>query len=107
MYRFSLSSQMTPKFIKSIKVLFHEINKPVQNIVMYTIVSVHLLSFTVLSLYDGLQQQSDSIEVIMKQLLALLNKEVVNSFRPSTEYFNFFQMLCSQVSTVFCIIFTI
>ena len=56
---------------------------------MYTIVSVQLLtvqSFTVLSLYNVLQQQSDSIAVIMEQLLDLLNKEVVESFCTCTEY---------------------
>ena len=74
-------------------------------VVMYTIVSVQLLtvqSFTVLSLYNVLQQQSDSIVVIKKQLLALLNKEVVESFCTCTEYFNFFQMLCTYISIVFC-----
>ena len=72
---------------------------------MYTIVSVQLLTvqlFTVLSLYNVLKQQSDSIAVIMEQLFALLNNEVVESFCTCTEYFNFFQMLCTQVSIVFC-----
>ena len=44
-----------------------------------------------------LQQQSDSTAVIIEQLLTLLNKEVVESFRTCTEFFNFFQMLCTQV----------
>lgn len=43
-------------------------------------------------------QQCDSAAVIMEQLLMLLNKEVVESFRTCTEFFNFFHMLCTQVS---------
>ena len=60
------------------------------------------LSIVTVSLYNVLQQQSDSIAIILEQLLALLNKEVVESFCTCTEYFNFFQMLCTQVSIVFC-----
>ena len=49
-----------------------------------------------------LQQQSDITAVIIEQLLALLNKEVVESFRTCTEFFNFFQMLCTQVMSILC-----
>ena len=75
---------------------------------MYTIVSVQLLtvqSFTVLSLYNVLQQQSDSIAVIMEQLLALLNKEVVESFRTCTKYLISFKYCALRYLLYFAIFY--
>ena len=50
-------------------------------------------------------QQSDAAAVIMDQLLALLNKDVVESFRSCTEFFNFFHMLCTLVLLIALVLY--